>query len=78
MEIHIMNYLRLLFLLTVLILVIHAVCQKKDTTMSPEQEAEYQRLVNQSLANHPPPTYEQLKEENQELKDKEIERAMER
>ncbi len=67
--------LRLFCLISIVALV---ACEKKDTVMTPEQEAEYQRMLQKNLREHPQPSYEELKRENEELKDKEIERAMEK
>lgn len=61
-----------------LLLAFAPACQKKDTVLTPQQEAEYQRMMDESLAKHPPPTYDQLKRENEDLKDREIQRAMEK
>ena len=70
-----MKLLRLSPLVTILLF---GACQKKDTVLTPQQEAEYKQMMNKAMAEHPPPTYDELKRENEELKDRETERAMDR
>ncbi len=67
---------RNLFLL--LPLVFSSSCQKKDTVLTPQQEIEYQQMMQKAQRDHPPKTYDELKRENDELKAKEMERALEK
>ena len=51
-----------------------ASCQKKrDVVLTPEQEAEYARMMNR-----PKPTYDELQRENDELKYREQQRALDK
>ena len=67
---------RILVLLSIIALL--SACQKKDTVLTPQQEAEYQQMMQKAQRDHPPKTYGELQRENDELKDKEMRRAMEK
>jgi hypothetical protein len=45
-------------------------CHKKDAVLTPQQEAEYARM----MANAREPSYDELRRENEELKDRESRR----